>query len=718
MNSSVRHIFSNDPWRFLRLARKELRETLRDRRTILTLVLMPLFVYPLLGVTFQKFFISQLAQHESREQTGYLIAFESPADEAWFQELINRAAAENARANRPALDPPTPWLTNLRPGPIRPLEDTIRQGRADIGLRRDGGQLTLVLDPQSTHARAAQLLLEQMIAQANASHYQRALRQLGHPLPPALTLASVQKIERDKVTVTLATVIPFILLLMTATGAVYPAIDLTAGERERGTLEALAASPVSREAVLAAKYVAVFCVSVLTAAMNLAAMTATAYSIGLDQFLFPGGLGIPMMLQVFGLVLVLAAFFSAFVLLITSFARSFKEAQAYLVPLMMLALAPGIVSLMPELRLTIPLAVTPLVGIVLLARDVLTTGTTGLLLLACVGSTLLYAAVALLAAARAFGTDAVLYGSAGTWRDLFQRPTLPQPTPPITTAVATLTLLFPLFLLLGPLPGRLAFLNVGGQLLASALLSVGLFALLPATTANLARCRWSTTFAWRAPHWSGWAAGLLLGLSMWAFAFELQLLFLSQERFEAMERLFSKIQDQLQAVPFPLLLLTLALVQPLCEEFFFRGFLLSALRDWFTGTPSPTTPQAPSQSHSAKGPFDTPALLAILSTGLLFGLFHVIVREGIFLERMIPTTLLGFILGFIRVGTGSLWPGMLAHVIHNSLMLSLSRFQHDLAAWGWTGGERDHLPLSWIATATLVATIGAALIALSARRQK
>lgn len=709
MSSSFRQIFNFDPGRFFRLARKELRETLRDRRTILTLVLMPLFVYPLLGVTFQKFFISQLAQHESREESGYLIAFESPADEAWFQELITRASAENARANRPALDPPATWLTNLRPSLDRPLEATIREGRADIALRRDGDQLTLILDPQSTHARAARLLLEQTIAQTNANHYQRALRRFGRSVPPAVTLASVQKIERDQTTVTLATVIPFILLLMTATGAVYPAIDLTAGERERGTLEALAAAPVSREAILAAKYVAVFCVSVLTAAMNLAAMAATAYSIGLDQFLFPGGLGLPMMLQVFGLVLVLAAFFSAFVLLITSFARSFKEAQAYLVPLMMLALAPGIVSLMPELRLSIPLAVTPLVGIVLLARDVLTTGTSGLLLVACIGSTLLYAAVALLAAARAFGTDAVLYGSAGTWRDLFQRPTLPRPTPPVTTAIATLALLFPLFLLLGPLPGRLAFLNTSGQLLASALLSIGLFALLPAVAANLARCRWSTTFAWRAPHWSGWAAGLLLGLSMWVFAFEMQLLFLSQERFEAMERLFSQIQDRLQSVPFPLLLLTLALIQPVCEEFFFRGFLLSALRDWFAGSPSATSP--------LKNTFTTPALLAILATGLLFGLFHVIVREGLFLERMIPTTLLGFILGFIRVGTGSLWPGILAHVLHNSLMLSLSHFQQDLSAWGWTGGERDHLPLSWIATATFVVAIGTAFLSLSARRR-
>ena len=66
-----------------------------------------------------------------------------------------------------------------------------------------------------------------------------------------------------------------ILILMTVTGAVYPAIDLTAGERERGTLEMLMASPVSRLKLLLAKYAAVVVVAVLTALVNLVAMGIT-----------------------------------------------------------------------------------------------------------------------------------------------------------------------------------------------------------------------------------------------------------------------------------------------------------------------------------------------------------------------------------------------------------------------------------------------------------
>ena len=76
------------------------------------------------------------------------------------------------------------------------------------------------------------------------------------------------------------------------------------------------------------------------------------------------------MLALLGLLVLFAAFFSAVLLILTSFARSFKEAQAYLIPLMLASLGPGLAGMIPGLTLDGTLAVTPLVNIVLLARDV------------------------------------------------------------------------------------------------------------------------------------------------------------------------------------------------------------------------------------------------------------------------------------------------------------------------------------------------------------
>ena len=81
-----------------------------------------------------------------------------------------------------------------------------------------------------------------------------------------------------------------------------------------------------------------------------------------------GGLTPRTVLAVLGLLLLFAAFFSAVLLALTSFARSFKEAQAYLIPLMLLSLTPGMLTLMPGVSLNGPLAVTPLVNVVLWER--------------------------------------------------------------------------------------------------------------------------------------------------------------------------------------------------------------------------------------------------------------------------------------------------------------------------------------------------------------
>ena len=227
----------------------------------------------------------------------------------------------------------------------------------------------------------------------------------------------------------LAALIPLILVLMTVTGAVYPAIDLTAGERERGTLETLIAAPVPRLGLLMAKYVAVLTVALLTAVVNLTGMTITAHSTGLGSTLFGGGMTFDVVVKVLLLLGLFAAFFSAILLALTSYARSFKEAQAYIIPLMLVCLVPGVLCLMPGLEFTGWMAVTPLVNIVMLARDLLEGTVVTRLAVAAVCSTLFYVAAAIALAARIFGTDAILYGSPATWSDLVRRPREPRRAP-------------------------------------------------------------------------------------------------------------------------------------------------------------------------------------------------------------------------------------------------------------------------------------------------
>lgn len=696
------------------MALKELREILRDRRTIITLVAMPLLIYPLLGVTMQKLLVTQLTKEAKVE---YRIALEHTQDTELFRRLFGhghvlvaqREGRELSKVQQPAGTPEDPILTLY--GPEDPQADTdivgmVQIGDADIGvrfIRRGDGeplQSEVVFRPDSINSRAMRRIVEERFRAVNEAFAIERLAALTPSESLPVAVKSIVLPRRPGATdapFSLATLVPLILILMTVTGAVYPAIDLTAGERERGTLEALVSAPVPRHELLFAKYLAVLSVAMLTALANLFSMVVTAYASGLEGLLFgTGGLSVRVIVCTLGLLCVFAAFFSAVILVLTSFARSFKEAQAYLIPVMLVSLAPGIMCLLPGIEFNGTYAVTPLVNIVLLARDVFDDRVVPIWALATLLSTVLYSVVALAAAARIFGTDAVLYGSDGSWSDLLRRPDTTRPAPTLGQAMFGLAVLFPAFLILSSIPARWESLSIAGRLTGNSAITVLLFAGLPLLLTTVTRVSWTSGLSLRGASLGAFAACAILGLSLWPFAYEMQVMLLSTERLEALEKLFAPFKAQLDAVPLWLKLLSLAAVPAVCEELFFRGFLLSAFR---SGMSQP---------------------LAIVFSGALFGLFHVIVNQSLFAERFVPTCFLGLVLAAICVRTGSLLPGMLLHVMHNGFLLSLSSFTEELKALGIGVEANQHLPAAWLITAALA--VGAAVALLmnipSARAEK
>ncbi len=399
-----------DPGRLARLARKELTEILRDRRTIVTLVLMPLLLYPLLTVGFGQFAAGKAAE----QATLYRLGFQSDKEKSDLEWLL------------PWGVPKEPGQPALRGGVMPDLDEAVRERQVEVGLRETGqpGEWDLVFREDSAYAREAVSYLQQVLARADANLLREGLKATGRRPPPALRLRPVPLAAERESGLSVAVFVPLVLILMTITGAVYPAIDLTAGERERNTLEVLVAAPVPRVSLLFGKYVAVVAVAVLTALVNIGSMTVSLLLSGFAERVFgPDGLRVVTLLEVFGLVLLFALFFSAVLLVLTSFARSFKEAQAYLIPLMVVALLPGVVALVPGLRLSGPLAVVPLLNIVLLARDLLEGHADPVSAAVVVLATLIYAVLAIALAAQVFGAEGVLYGESGGWRALLRRRT-------------------------------------------------------------------------------------------------------------------------------------------------------------------------------------------------------------------------------------------------------------------------------------------------------
>ncbi|HAH46535.1 MAG TPA: CPBP family intramembrane metalloprotease domain-containing protein, partial [Planctomycetaceae bacterium] len=171
---------------------------------------------------------------------------------------------------------------------------------------------------------------------------------------------------------------PALLIIMAATGAFYPAIDLGAGEKERGTMETLLISPAKRTEIVLGKFLTVLVFSVSTALLNLASMGFTGKHMvnvaGTGALSRMGDLSFPSFSALFWIVVLLiplAALFSALCLSLATFARSSKEGQYYLTPLLMVTIGLTVFCLSPAVEINPFYSLMPVVGVALLLKGML-----------------------------------------------------------------------------------------------------------------------------------------------------------------------------------------------------------------------------------------------------------------------------------------------------------------------------------------------------------
>jgi ABC-2 type transport system permease protein/sodium transport system permease protein len=368
---------------------------------------------------------------------------------------------------------------------------------------------------------------------------------------------------------------------------------------------------------------------------------------------------------------------------------------------MLVSLAPGLASLLPGLQLGGLLTVAPLLNIVLLARDLMG-GTASLGSAAVVVfSTLLYAATAVAAAARIFGAEDVLYSEQTAWSDLLRRPAESRAAPTVAGALLCLGLMYPTYFVLQGVFGLLLTGTWGraAQILSTLLvagLSVLLFGVFPLTAALLRRVRLRSGFLLGLGSWPAYAAALLLGLSLWPFVLELLALIHGQGwttlDTEKSEKVLGPLLRMRRSLP---LWLTVGsvVIQAVFEELFFRGYLFSALR-------------------AAGG-----ARTTILTSAVLFGLFHVLATPLFALDRLLPSTLLGVVLGWVCWQGRSVLPAMLLHACHNTVLEVFNYYQR-AASGPRGGGVPGTVPAAWLLPAAVGVAAGVALLAWGRWRRR
>jgi sodium transport system permease protein len=638
-----------------------MRDQLRDRRTLFTIIVLPLVLYPLLGsVMLQVAQFSQTSDvslcvigHDRLPQTIPLVDDEG---------TLHPGLAEGAAGFRVVLD--TSQQHQSPDVASREAADWIRRGTFDVVL----------LAPETTiDSKPAELqILYNVAADNSRAAYERTIRLLNdwqqllvsqamtnRGLDPAIVNPfSVRATDvapanvRD--TAMWSKVLPFVMLVWALTGAFYPAIDLVAGEKERGTLETLLCSPALRGEIVLGKLAAVTTFSVMTSVLNVVSMLITGIFVS-QQFAAAGSIGgalgtppLAPMLWLLVALLPLSALFSALALAVAALARSSKEGQYYLMPLMMMALPLVMLPMLPGNDLSVGTSLIPVTGMFLLARALVEGQyTTALLHLPIVaGVTFACLWLATRWAGRQFEDESVLFRgseqwSVSTWMRHLWRDRQYSASTGQAYGCAAIVLISLFFARLVILEMPTDFQGVAKMVM---LPQIGLI-LAPAL---LMACSLTKSMRFslglRRPPALSIPVAILLAITLHPTYAALGQLIqgfypLSQQAQDAL-RPFERIVNE---APFWQVVVVLALIPAICEEVAFRGFIFSGLLQ-------------------NKG-----RLRAVLLSALLFGFSH-----GM-LQQSIATSLFGLLLGWVALRTGSIIPGLIIHMINNAMSVALGR---------------------------------------------
>ena len=392
---------------------KEMRDVLRDRRTLLIMILLPMVVLPLLFNGLINFVQKQEAKASSEVlKVAILNPDVIPELSAAFNadngfEQVSGIADE--KSLKPAIQNGEIKLGLVFPansGDLiarnRQLEITAYYNNASLTSKVLSRTQTLV-DEYNEDIRKVRL---------QALGLESSLDRESLIEPAKLKRAGIAD-KREILGERVGGMLPYLFIAFCFIGALYPAIDIGAGEKERGTLETLLLTPVPRSYLVTGKFLVVFTTGITTAILCLCSMGVW---ISMKGRQVRGELGeiiasiSPVDLLLIGLMLLpLAATFAAILLSLSIYAKNFKEAQSYISPLSFLTILPAVIAMLPGVELTWKWALVPVTNISLAIKE-LAKGTIDYQMLALIfGSTAVLAMVAIGLCVHMFQKESVLF---------------------------------------------------------------------------------------------------------------------------------------------------------------------------------------------------------------------------------------------------------------------------------------------------------------------
>ncbi len=644
------------------LYKKEILDVLRDKKTVLMMLVVPLIIYPLIFL-FSMQIAASFTTNMSEQVYNIVLDFE---DEGVLKEMFTDSKEAGYRFNVVETDVPAELLNS---GEIDAYISTeIREGKTCFRIY----YMSAI-----TNSNYATSYIKAVLSDYSGKLTKGFIEEAGLDYDSVISPIGVElndmSTNEESAGSLLGNLIPFMLIVSLIMGTMYPAIDTTAGERERGTLETVLTLPVTNTELIFSKFLTVATIGVVSAMLNIISMSgigiymyntmvnyAGMSSINMAQF-------VPAIIISVLCVLAFAVFLSAITMCVCAFAKSYKEANNYISPLMIVIIFASFISIIPNMELTKHMALVPAANICLLIRDLLIFKyDTGIILLV-LASNIVYGIVAVMLLGRIYNSEAVLFGDEGSTVQIFEkRSNLKKggvPTMGDGLLVVALTAVLMLYVG-GSMQLKYGYYGVLG--------TQAIILLVPLAFALYSKKNLKETYKLKGFKIFDLFGGILMVIG--AMLVGILITSITGSIFKTSGQNMTEAMEGLLGDTFIETLFVVAVVPAICEELMFRGYLLSA---------------AEKKMNYRK---------AILFVALVFGIYHMSIVQ------FFTTAFLGIIMGYVVHKSGSIIPSMIMHFVNNASSCVLMYYPN-------TFGK---IEVTYIELALIVA-VGAALILIGKR---
>jgi len=393
---------------------KELLELSRDRKTLMFVILLPLAIFPVIFLVMG--LVAATVSKDLEKQEHQYVIVNADRAPAFAEKLFYH---KNFKKLESDLTDPTQLIAAIRADKFA-LAVIIPADYDEKSTLWQQSQWQLIYN-SSSQVDIIGRKIRELVDEYSESIQQARLASVGvagDAVKAVLKPVEIKKVstaeQREDIGEKLGGLIAYLLVPLCLMGCVTPALDIGAGEKERGTLETLLICPVERSALVLGKFLTVITAGILTALIMIVSFGGWGYvagsMMGVDLVAkLMSSLGVLDLVLILLMLLPLTMIFGSIVLAMSIYAHSFKEAQGYTGPLFTVIFIPLVIALLPGVELTLKTALIPLTNVSLVIKE-LVKGTIDYSLLGVVlGSSALLAGVLMFYCTRWFQRESVLF---------------------------------------------------------------------------------------------------------------------------------------------------------------------------------------------------------------------------------------------------------------------------------------------------------------------